>query len=250
MLKDFREEEFDIIIQAGQSNSDGTGYGMATEPYVPNELVWYLNNDFTITTAQECVNGNQIQSNYSLSFAREYLNSGRLLEGRKLLIVRTSIGGTGFLDHRWGLTDDLFLRMMDMIQTAVGLNENNKLIAFLWHQGETDAILNATYQVHYDHLITLINTVSTTYHCSALPFVAGDFVKHWKDENNSICAPVIQAIQDVCANYHKGCFVTTDELLSNAQTYDCDDGIHFSRQSLYLLGIKYFQAFEELINRS
>ncbi|MEG0693153.1 MAG: sialate O-acetylesterase [Oscillospiraceae bacterium] len=250
MLKDFSQEEFDIIIQAGQSNSDGTGYGVATKPYIPNETVWYLNNDFTITTAQECVNENQIQSNYSLSFAREYISNGMLKDNRKLLILRTSIGGTGFLDGHWGLNDDLFLKMMKMIQTALGLNKNNKLVAFLWHQGETDALLNASYQVHYDNLFTLINTVKTAYNCNDLPFIAGDFVKHWKDENASICEPVIAAIKDVCAKCKNGAFVNTEELLSNAQTYECEDIIHFSRESLYLLGVKYFNEFKAVKSNS
>ena len=35
MLKDFTKEKFDIIIQAGQSNADGTGFGNTDEPYVP-----------------------------------------------------------------------------------------------------------------------------------------------------------------------------------------------------------------------
>ena len=46
MLKDFSKEEFDIIIQAGQSNSEGCGVGDVENPYTPNDSIWYLNNDF------------------------------------------------------------------------------------------------------------------------------------------------------------------------------------------------------------
>ena len=70
------------------------------------------------------------------------IESGKLKPGRKLLIIRAAIGGTGFSDERWGMTDDLYLRMIEMIKTALELNSKNKLAAFLWHQGETDAILN------------------------------------------------------------------------------------------------------------
>ena len=249
MLRNFADDHFDIIIQAGQSNSEGYGFGDTQNPYTPNEKVWYLNADFTITLATEWVCGNLIQSNFSLSFARQYISNGLLEEGRKILIIRAAVGGTGFLDHRWGLKDDLFLRMMEMIKTALELNKNNRLVAFLWHQDETDASLNATYETHHNNLLTLVNTVRETFNCPELPFIAGDFVAHWKNQNIAICEPVINAIKDVCKAVN-GRFVLTDELLSNAQTkaLNSDDIIHFSRDSLYRLGEKYFEAFREIIS--
>jgi hypothetical protein len=245
MLKNFSKEEFDIVVQAGQSNSEGTGFGSVVNPYIANENVWYLNQDFTISLATEKVQENMIQGNYSLSFADKYINNNLLVNGRKLLILRCSVGGTGFLDNRWGPKDDLFLKMMEMIKTALELNSSNKLVAFLWHQGETDAMLNADYNTHYTNLYNLINAVKEEYGYSNLPFVAGDFVKHWKDENILICEPVINAIKDVCENCN-GEFVETSDLLSNAQTFDYDDTIHFSRESLYKLGVLYFNAFLKL----
>ena len=63
MLRNFTNERFDIIIQAGQSNSDGTGFGPVEDPWVPTEDVWYLNFDMTMSVAREMVTGNEIQSN-------------------------------------------------------------------------------------------------------------------------------------------------------------------------------------------
>ena len=34
--------EFDIIIQAGQSNAEGTGLGESGKGYIPNDNVYYL----------------------------------------------------------------------------------------------------------------------------------------------------------------------------------------------------------------
>lgn len=246
MLNNFTSDEFDIIIQAGQSNADGTGFGDASEPYIPKENVLYLNSDFTIFTACERVNGNNIQGDFSLSFADNYINNNMLDKNRKLLILRAAVGGTGFLDNRWGKTDDLFINMMEMIKTALSLNPNNSLIALLWHQGETDAILKASYETHYSNLFRLVDSVKKEFNYLDLPFIAGDFVKQWKDENSKDCEPVIRAIKDVCKNCKNGAFVTTDELLSNSQTYECDDIIHFSREALYKLGTKYFNAFKQV----
>ncbi len=246
MLKNFAEENFDIIIQAGQSNSNGGGYGDVCDPYIPNEDVWYLNSNFVITLATEAVNENRIQSNFSLSFANEYIKNGLLEKGRKILIIRAAVGGTGFLDNRWGLNDDLFLRMMEMIKTALELNSNNRLVAFLWHQGEADAILYASYETHYKNLLTLINTVRNSFDCKDLPVVAGDFVEHWKKDNLDMCEPVVKAIVDVCNDIGNAKFVYTDDLLSNSQAHVWEDIIHFSRESLYKLGKKYFKAYQEI----
>ena len=248
MLKDFSKEAFDIIIQAGQSNAEGYGFGPVEEPYLASPDVWYLNQDFTISQAAEKVNGNEIQTNFALSFAREYIKSGLLAAGRKILILRCAVGGTGFLDHRWGLTDDLYLRMMEMIRTAVTLNPENRLVALLWHQGETDAEKRASYEVHYNHLLTLLQSVRREFDVSDLPFVAGDFVQHWKNNNLEICTPVVSAIRGVCRDCGNGAFVETDGLLSNLQELNrnplgWEDTIHFSRRAVYELGRRYFAAY-------
>lgn len=251
MLQDFTKQAFDIIIQAGQSNSEGYGFGNVDAPYEPSDSVYYLNGDFTISMAVEKVAGNGIQSNFALPFAREYIQNGHLAEGRKLLILRSAVGGTGFLDHRWGLTDDLYLRMMDMIRTALELNPQNRLVALLWHQGETDADRQASYDVHYNHLLTLLQSVKDTFSTPALPFVAGDFVHDWKSKHEEMCAPVIAAIRDVCNDCGHGGFVETADLLSNLQEnvehpFGWQDDIHFSRRSIYELGKRYYACFEKI----
>ena len=251
MLRDFTKETFDIVIQAGQSNAEGCGLGPVEHPYEPDDRVFYLNSDFTITQACERVVGNYIQTNFSLAFARKYLQKCRLPQGRKLLILRCAVGGTGFLDNRWGMTDDLYLRMMDMIRTALALNSKNRLVAFLWHQGETDAIFQATYEQHFHHLKALLNSVRNTFHAEQLPFVAGDFVQHWKQDNLAICIPVVAAIRDLCADLPCCGFVETEGLLSNTQEpywkpEAIDDSIHFSRKALYGLGERYYDCFAEI----
>ena len=246
MLRDFSKEEFDIIIQAGQSNAEGCGLGDAEKPYATNWSVWYLNSDFSISRAQERISGNFIVGDFSLSFARKYMEDGNLKDGRKILIVRAAVGGTGFLDNHWKPTDDLYLRMMEMIKTALELNPKNKLVALLWHQGETDASLNSDYQTYLGNLTTLVNNVRTTFECNDLPFIGGDFVRHWKMELINICEPVISAMKEVCLTIENAEFVETSELLSNDQKIGNKDSIHFCRESLYQLGLKYYDAYKRI----
>lgn len=255
MLRDFTKEKFDIIIQAGQSNAEGYGFGQVKDPYVPCDKVFYLNQDFTISQACEKVKGNEIQTNWSLSFSREYINAGMLNDDRKLLILRCAVGGTGFSDNRWGMKDDLYLLMMEMIRTALALNSENRLIAMLWHQGETDAGNKVSYEIHYANLINLFNSVKSAFKVENLPFIAGDFVQEWKNENIEICIPIVDAIRAVCRDCGCGGFVESDGLLSNNQALSYyplgwEDSIHFCRESVYEFGKRYFKCFESIVSAS
>jgi hypothetical protein len=257
MLKDFRTERFDVIIQAGQSNAEGCGYGPVEAPFVPNDSIWTLNPDFTISKTCESVRENRIAGNFAFSFAESYMKKGLLAPDRKLLVILSAVGGTGFSDNRWKVGDDLYERLMQMIRTSMELNPENRAAVFLWHQGETDAVLNADYGFYFEHFTNLMSAVRKECRDVKLPFGAGDFVQDWKKDkdNNKFCLPVIKAISDVCAGDTYGRFVETDGLKSNAEEKgsdhpaDLEDKIHFSRRSLYALGERYFDAFCEIIGK-
>jgi hypothetical protein len=205
-------------------------------------------NDFTITKAEEVVLNHNTICNFSLSFAKRYIESDLLQNSHKLLIVRAAVGGTGFLDGRWGLQNVLYKRMIEMTKNALALNNDNRLVVFTWHQGESDAGMNASYDVHYNNLMTLVKSVKSTFDCEKLPFIAGDFVHDWKNSNLAICEPVIKAIRAVCNDLPKAAFVETDGLTSNAQANGGDDTIHFSREALMLLGERYFEEYMRIKN--
>ncbi len=242
MLYDFTKEKFDILIQAGQSNSYGCGFGDADRPFEDDDRVFYLNGRFMIVPAAEQIFLNAIQGNYSLAFARAYIADGLLEEGRKLLILRTSEGGTGFSDHRWDKTGVLYLRMMEMVKTALSLNPENRVAALLWHQGETD-VDNGMAEAEYTaHLRGLVQAVREVCENPELPFIAGDFTEQWRGERGERCLPIQAGLRQICAEGNDA-FVETDGLLSNAQQNGNEDTIHFSRNALYGLGERYFSAF-------
>ena len=246
MLENYKDDQFDVILQGGQSNAEGCGMGQLREFYTPTPNILYMNNDLTISIADERVWEDKKVNDFSLSFAKEYIKRKKLKEGRKILILRAAVGGTGWLDKRWGMNDDLYLKMMEMIKASLTLNPGNRLAAFLWHQGETDAILGASRELHYNHLKELVESVRSVYNCPDLPFVAGDFVNEWKSANLAVCEPVITAIKDVCKNIGRANFADTSDLESNSQATGNTDTIHFSREALYLLGLRYFEIFERL----
>ena len=244
MPENYKNELFDIIIQGGQSNAEGCGGGPVKDEYEPCENILYMNSDLTISVAAERIwDGSKI-NDFSLSFAREYVKSGRLEAGRKILIIRSAVGGTGWADRRWGMTDDLYLKMMEMTKIALDLNPGNRLVAFVWHQGETDC--GSPRDTHYGHLKELVESVRGTYNYPGLPFIAGDFVHEWKNKNLAAAEPVARAIKDVCTDIGRAAFVETSGLHSNNQDRGCGDDIHFSREALNRLGVKYFNAFAKI----
>ena len=109
---------YDIIILAGQSNASGCGRGQ-TE-WTPDSDIWLLNapkevsvedgkiktvffdEPFEMSIADERVTVDEGKvGGFYLSFAKAYKDSGRLEEGRKILIIHSAIGGTGFLQGNW-----------------------------------------------------------------------------------------------------------------------------------------------------
>jgi hypothetical protein len=262
------DSAFDIIIQAGQSNAEGSGKGNdARYAFFPNENIYYLTGDLPETVfvsphgyRQQLTGagGNshiviapaeaEAGGDFALAFARKYMEDGHLRQGRKVLIVRAAVGGTGFLDGNWKIGDRLQRRMTLFTETALTLNRSNRLVAFLWHQGENDIICGSDEQTYFGHFSSLINDLRNWFRVPALPFAAGDFVPDWKEHrvNEEQWLPVVCALRDAAGRLG-GCFVGTEGLPSNDQVLRNGDSIHFSKGALYDLGARYYQAFRELL---
>jgi len=245
MLQDYRKEKFDIIIQGGQSNSEGCGIGPVESPYQPRPEILMMENDFKISMLCEKEWENNKVGNFVQTFSEDYIKNTRLEEKRKLLVLMAAVGGTGFCDNRWGMNDDLYLKMIEMIKTAIALNPANRTVAFLWHQGETDTA-NPVRETHYNNLTSLAKSVRQISANEKLPFIAGDFVQHWKQKNIDVCTPIVTAVKDICKEIGNAAFVESDSLTSNDEVLGNGDDIHFSREALYELGHRYYDAYSTI----
>lgn len=264
---------YDVIILAGQSNAEGNGVGATLIPYESDERIlmmrdnqWYgyvkdedgkdklsLHKpyDFITEVAKERKNGDNECGMFVLSFAKKYVENGLLADGRKLLIINAAIGGTGFARPEWGVGKVLHERLFAMLKQA-DLGEDDKIVAFLWHQGEHDAFENAhfspseRYDFYYSSLTNAVNDVRKRVNNDRLPFIAGEFCHEWWDQNKEICDPVIKALKDVCVDIGCAAVVSSEGLKSNNQSTGNTDVIHFCRDALVTLGNRYFDAFEEI----
>ena len=271
---------YDIIIQAGQSNAQGCGITTRSggdRIYTPRDEVLYYADDFEKTDLiDKCSDGSKFEvciakergdevyavNNFSLPFAEEYLKAGLLKRERKLLIIRAAVGGTGFRDGHWGKADDLYLRMLETIKNALKLDygeNDHRIVAFLWHQGEAEVARETTAERVYNDLKYLVESVRDIFGIHKAPFIAGDFVQDWKnasDEMKELSELVAGAIRNVCEDLPFAAFVSSEGLLSNRQDPTSpdtggvkQDNIHFCHAAQNALGIRYFEKFAELIQK-
>lgn len=280
-LEEFKNQPFDIVIQGGQSNADGNGRGKTKQPYEPCENVLYLNprayaevvnypdgtENMVVTYPESPIieiarersigeGEDFIISDFSLSFAREYLRAGLLKKGRKLLIVRAAVGGTGFAKGHWKSDGILYKKLIELTDAAVALNPENKIVAFLWHQGECDAFEfpersdEQRYKIHYDYLFGLFTSLTERYNVANLPIITGGLIEDWRRKFAAPCDAVEKAIKDASANMPAGAFAESCGLLSNDQAIGNGDDIHYCREALMELGRRYFEKYLECIGKS
>ena len=255
-------EGYDIILQAGQSNADGYGHGPAENPYVPDDRILYLtagtpaagdyhpSEDAKVIVAEERPNpafgADDRLGDFSLNFAKAYVEAGLLKTGRKLLIVRAAVGGTGFLKEYWRVGDPLHGRMLRMTDHALSLHPGNRLVAFLWHQGEHEAAFLNDPERYHRQLRDVVESVRQRY--GPLPFVCGGFCSQWAEENQPACHNITAVIRAV-AEEAGGAYVETQDLRSNDQKTGDGDTIHFCREDLQELGRRYFRAYIRLTEK-
>ncbi|WP_029488320.1 sialate O-acetylesterase [Candidatus Epulonipiscium viviparus] len=241
MLIDFSKKKFDIIIAAGQSNCEGAGIGDVEDPYAPKNNVWSM-NDFVIAKATERIKGNTLRGRFVLHFADEYLNAGLLDADREILIISAAQGGTGFATHEWNRGDALAVRMLEMTKTALELNTENKIVAFLWHQGEREVSHNMTAEAHLNNVRILLGDLQAAFGKN-FPMITADLVPIWKAEKGELATKISDATRQAFAEVG-GSFVDTDGLTSNfEEVAGSHEKIHFSRKAVKELGQRYFAAY-------
>ena len=156
---------FDIIVIAGQSNAEGNGQKPDDKEFVSDKVFHLVDKnpiavrvcedkkvvldmvypvEMVLEQAHERVVDGKKFADFSETFAKNYIDSGYLEEGRKILIVKAAVGGTGFARKEWGIGSKLYQRLLDMVNYALSLNEKNRIVAYLWHQGEHDCVENLT----------------------------------------------------------------------------------------------------------
>jgi len=100
------------------------------------------------------------------------------------------------------------------------------------------------YDRHYLNVSILVKDVRARF--GDMPFICGGFNNEWF--NNTPRAVITeQAQKDVARDLGKGAFCQGNDLLSNNQITGKGEAVHFNRESVYILGNRYFDAYKEIV---
>lgn len=153
---------WDIIVMAGQSNA--VGVAPATRAVEALELALGADDSRIFQLSRSCyghtdkdsipalepldfqgcdLNSTWTQQNTRSSvvaFARRYVANGFLKQGRRVLIIPAAKSGSAITAWSTESTEanffsDMYLRLNELLK-----NQNNRLVAFHWQQGETDML--------------------------------------------------------------------------------------------------------------
>ena len=271
MLLNTVGDKLDIIILAGQSNAEGYGLGACEDEYRPTPNILMMKDtdnqgyakdeksfvhfqmqmprDYLIGIAEERFAPKGKIGCFALSFAREYERK-HLAPDRRLLIIQSAVGATGFAKGLWGLGEILYERLCEMTSLALGMNPENRVVAVLWHQGEHDAVFKPRlsdeerFAAHSENLTRLIADFRSRFGTS--PFIMGGYTDEW----SATCErykPILDAQLEMQKKFDLVGFASAEGLETNNQTLDNGDKYHFSRNSLDILGKRYFAEYERLI---
>lgn len=254
---------YDVIVVAGQSNAVGSGMGAFTDDRSRDGLILQLGrfaDDKKIIQATDGLQHwdypfNQTYGGLGMSFAREYAKS--LNSNRRVLLIPAAKGGSSIL--QWGTDQTYYADMKNRVNYILSLNPQNRIVAFLWHQGETD-ILNvanrnanlSTTAAYTTRLQTLIKSVRGDFAASgSFPILAGGYVPGWNKEGTVNVAPLKYEFEAAVYNLLNAnppaYFVSSAQLTSNYESgasAEIIQNIHFSGSSQILFGKRYFQIFQ------
>ncbi len=234
--------DYDIILIAGQSNAQGCGKGYEELKYIPHNPIYGYTPDREFHLACDTRYGRKNHcASFSLYFGQEYCNSGMLKQSRKLLLLNCALGGTGFSDNRWGDGDDLYELTLRLAGKILDLNSENRITAFLWHQGETDALNNMSGNDYLSKLQQLIIKTRHNLDIEKVPFICGNMVPVWMRANPH--SYEIAEAQRKLTGILPGCGFVESEGLTGNETPDI---IHFSRKSCAELGKRYFEKYKSI----
>ncbi len=269
-------DAFDVVILAGQSNAVGFGAGETDDPFTPSEDMLEIKDPYPIAyfTNEEGKNILDMpfppELDFSLltdrfaygrwnaclanTFCESYKKSGHLKKGRKLLVIKTAVGGTGFIKKQWtdgGVCDE---KMYHMINEAFKLSKNMRIVAFLWHQGEADAFDLPELSAEERHRRYLTNFGEFVERIRErlgwdFPIICGEFSRPWIENNKTACEAVLSAMRKVIERDGFGDVVSSEGLTQNASALGTTDILHFSRDGLNKFGRRYYAAYKRLTDK-
>ncbi len=246
-------EGYDVVVVLGQSNAQGvgTGWDPAVDVSVPglDQLAGSGTRAGQIVPAKDSLShvttwtttGGVQSVGPGMQLGRRLLADAR--PGRKVLIVPAAMASTSMTgdgSYAWNPADtrsrvNLFTRALGQIDQALAQDPDNRLVAVVWAQGESDATRTdaAGYQ---GMLLDLVDRLGARY--GEVPFLIGGMVPEWLS-----ASPLRQAI-DTAQQGMPALRSNVSYVPGAAGHSRVEDSIHYTAAGARAMGDKYFAAYQ------
>ncbi len=247
------DEIFDVFLVAGQSN---TLNGCCKDPAVQktDSLIMQLGRfdeeNLEIILAKEPLAHHNTKPNrigFAMTFAMMYKDK-YLDEEKKILIIPTGHGGTGFIDNHWNPGDDYYEDAVMRVNYVFQKYPNSKLRAILWQQGEKDVNQKSNhYRADLDTMIVQIRKDLDVADLS-VPFFMGGMVPYWVDKKKR--RGVQQRYIRKTAERHPNVwYVSPYDPFRIKKEDNKADEIHYDAKGQIELGKRYFYQYEAYLQK-
>ena len=246
-------EGYDVVVVLGQSNAQGVGAG-----YDPAIDVAVPGLDQLAGSGSQA--GRIVPASDSLHHVTTWINPGgvpavgpgmelgrRLLAdartGRKVLLVPAAMASTSMTGdgaYAWNPADtrsrvNLFTRALGQIDQALAQDPDNRLVAVVWAQGESDAT-RTTGEGYQSMLLDLVDRLGARY--GTVPFLISGMVPEWLAGS-----PLRQAI-DTAQQGMPTLRPNVSYVPGAAGHSRSEDVIHYTADGARTMGAKQFAAYQ------
>ncbi len=251
---------YDVIVGLIQSNMRGaaTDYDLTADQYTGPVDMWRWSSS-TIVTATEPLSTRDSSTGMGAmnTFVKDYA-SQVLANGRRILIINTARGGTGFTTpstnpagtaYTWNRTaandsNNLALTTRDaLISIVAALPAGSRIVAYLANHGSTDGTNNtpkATFKAYLEDWIQWIRDETDT---ADVPYVMMQMRPSLLVEGRHLNLDnAQQEVAEAGTAAHIGF-----ALSPNGSQYNKADSVHFNAEGVREIGHRLFDEYQTLI---
>lgn len=218
-----------LVLLIGQSNMAGRGV-VEPQDQIPNPRIFMLNKELQWVPATDPVHfdrPNLVGVGLCSEFARTLVQANPEIT---VGLIPCAVGGTGI--DEWKPGGELYTKAIERTRAAM---KNGKLVAILWHQGESN--MNGNRSTYAERFAAMIKQMRDDLQAQDVPVVVGE-LGHFLDNPN---AAELRVVISNLPNQVPLCGFASAEGLT-----DKGDQLHFDAVSLRLFGRRYAAALQEL----
>jgi hypothetical protein len=224
--------KYDIVLMIGQSNMTGQGK-IEPQDLEPIKGAFKLNSHFVWAPAKDPTNHDgprAIGVGPGRSFAKELL---RARPAARIGLVNAAVGGTTL--QQWSPGGSIYNRALLFLRKA---KRSGKLVAILWHQGESDAGNPRRAEAYAQKWVAMMTQLRRDARAENVPIIAGEIGTFLDKPYARKINAQIKSLPSRMSNV---------AVVSSAGLKQKGDGLHFDAASERELGRRYARAFLELV---